>query len=151
MPVPAGNLAFRWNSSTTAASVTDFVQAPNNNGTTYGAWYTDSGGNNIGRIYDNGQAAFKSFSPGTLAGAVQVSNKVFQGSGAPGTGLGVTATAGDIYFRTDTPSTVNQRIYICTTGGASGAQVWAALVSRVGHGRKQAAGTGVTRVRSSRQ
>lgn len=38
----------------------------------------------------------------------------------------VNPTAGDFFFRTDTPSSSSQRIYICTTGGAS--PVWTALV-----------------------
>lgn len=30
-------------------------------------------------------------------------------------------TAGDFYYRTDTPGTANQRIYICTVSGTPGA------------------------------
>jgi len=49
--------------------------------------------------------------------------KVFE----PYTGTGVPALAtvpsggsvGEFYFRTDTPSTANQRIYICTVAGTS--------------------------------
>jgi hypothetical protein len=51
---------------------------------------------------------------------------ISQGSGAPSKPNGVNPNAGDIYFRTDTPSTANQRIYICTTGGASPA--WSGIV-----------------------
>lgn len=41
------------------------------------------------------------------------------GSGAPGEPGNRVPVAGDFYFRTDTPSTANQRIYICTVGGSS--------------------------------
>lgn len=51
---------------------------------------------------------------------------VSQGSGAPSKPNGVNPVAGDIWFRTDTPSTANQRIYICTTGG--GTPVWSGIV-----------------------
>lgn len=45
--------------------------------------------------------------------------RLFQGSGAPS----ISGTAGDYYFRTDTPSTSNQRIYVCT-----GTTNWTALI-----------------------
>lgn len=51
---------------------------------------------------------------------------ISQGSGAPSKPDGENPTAGDIYFRTDTPSTANQRVYICTTGGAS--PVWSGIL-----------------------
>lgn len=56
---------------------------------------------------------------------------VFSGSGAPGSLVGPPAaqtnpTAGDFYLRTDTPSTSLQRLYVCTTGGASA--VWSGIV-----------------------
>ena len=51
---------------------------------------------------------------------------ISQGSGAPVKPGGVNPVAGDIYFRTDTPSTVNQRIYICTVGG--GSPTWVGIV-----------------------
>ncbi len=54
--------------------------------------------------------------PGTTAGR---GAQIFSGSGAPT----VSATAGDIYFRTDTPGVANQRVYICT-GGTS----WTGIV-----------------------
>jgi Pectate lyase superfamily protein len=46
-------------------------------------------------------------------------NSITQGSGAPTNPTGSNPVAGDVYFRTDTPSTSNQRIYICTVGGGS--------------------------------
>ena len=45
---------------------------------------------------------------------------LWSGSGAPATGLG---SIGDYYFRTDTPSTANQRIYVKTA-----AAVWTGIV-----------------------
>lgn len=46
------------------------------------------------------------------------------GSGAPA----IAGALGDLYFRTDTPSTANERIYICTTAGAAGSAVWTGIV-----------------------
>ena len=43
---------------------------------------------------------------------VQLGSTFFSGSGAPT----LSATSGDFYFRTDTPSVVTQRIYVCTGG-----------------------------------
>jgi hypothetical protein len=50
---------------------------------------------------------------------VQVSgaSKVYSGSGAPT----ISAAAGDYYFRTDTPATPGQQLYVC-----NGATSWAA-------------------------
>src|SRR6266704_920203 len=52
----------------------------------------------------------------TNNGSIRLNNasSMYSGSGAPGTGLGA---IGDYYFRSDTPSTANQRIYVKT--GAS--------------------------------
>ena len=46
------------------------------------------------------------------------------GTGAPT----IAGTAGDFFFRTDTPSTANQRIYVCTVTGAAGAATWVGIV-----------------------
>jgi hypothetical protein len=43
--------------------------------------------------------------------------RVFSGSGAPAVD---TAIVGDIWIRTDTPGTANQRVYQCTTAGNPG-------------------------------
>jgi hypothetical protein len=51
------------------------------------------------------------------AAATALGSRIYAGSGAPTNLVGV---LGDIYFRSDTPSTSNQRVYICTTAGASG-------------------------------
>lgn len=65
---------------------------------------------------------------GSFAGGVSTGNVAFtapgttlrSGSGAPGTGMG---NVGDFYFRTDTPGTANQRLYVKT-----GASVWTAIL-----------------------
>jgi hypothetical protein len=48
------------------------------------------------------------------------------GAGAPSKPNGVNPATGDYWFRTDTPSTANQRIYICTAGGSS--PTWVGIV-----------------------
>lgn len=46
------------------------------------------------------------------------------GSGVPTVGPPV----GGFYLRTDTPSTSNQRIYICTVAGAAGLATWVGIL-----------------------
>ena len=46
------------------------------------------------------------------------------GTGAPT----IAGTAGDFFFRTDTPTTADQRIYVCTVSGAAGAATWVGIV-----------------------
>lgn len=46
------------------------------------------------------------------------------GSGAPNCG----GEVGGLYFRTDTPSTSNQRVYICTVAGVAGAATWVGIL-----------------------
>lgn len=46
-------------------------------------------------------------------------------------GVGVPNCGGEVgglYFRTDTPSTSNQRIYICTVAGLAGAATWVGIL-----------------------
>jgi hypothetical protein len=57
---------------------------------------------------------------GALSNGVTMGAHQYSGTGAPATGLGV---VGDYYFRTDTPSTANQRIYVKTA-----AAVWTGIV-----------------------
>lgn len=45
--------------------------------------------------------------------------RISSGSGVPTKPGGIDPTSGDINFRTDTPSTLLQRLYICTVGGAT--------------------------------
>lgn len=47
---------------------------------------------------------------------------IHSNSGAP-PNPAYTAAAGDLYFRTDTPGTANQRVYICTAAGNPGTWV----------------------------
>lgn len=54
--------------------------------------------------------------PGTPAGATQA-GQIFQGSGAPNNANG---NNGDSYFRTDTPGTANQRLYVKSAGAWTG-------------------------------
>lgn len=56
----------------------------------------------------------------------QSGNRFSQGSGAPSKPAGVNPASGDLYFRTDTPGTANQRIYVCTVGG--GTPTWVGIV-----------------------
>lgn len=51
-------------------------------------------------------------------GVRQTANTIWMGSGAPSNANGAN---GDFYFRTDTPGTANQRIYIKAAGA------WTAL------------------------
>lgn len=60
--------------------------------------------------------------PANLTGAASV---LSTGSGAPSKPNGGNPVAGQYYLRTDTPGTANQRLYVCTTGGAS--PVWAGI------------------------
>lgn len=69
--------------------------------------------------------------PGSLTVAQVGSNlagggMISQGSGAPSAPNGNAPAAGDIYFRTDTPSTSGQRLYCCTAGGSS--PTWVGLI-----------------------
>jgi hypothetical protein len=63
---------------------------------------------------------------GVFKGSVQINNAstCSSGTGAPT----IAGTAGDFFFRTDTPSTANQRIYVCTVTGAAGAATWVGIV-----------------------
>lgn len=54
--------------------------------------------------------------PTTPAGLSQ-SGAVYQGSGAPSNSNG---NNGDVYFRTDTPGTANQRLYVKAAGAWTG-------------------------------
>jgi hypothetical protein len=46
--------------------------------------------------------------------------RIWGGTGAPASGTVGTGRLGDLYLRRDTPSTANQRLYICTTAGTPG-------------------------------
>ena len=56
----------------------------------------------------------------TLSTAATLSS----GTGAPT----IAGTAGDFFFRTDTPTVADQRIYVCTVTGGAGAATWVGIV-----------------------
>ena len=61
-----------------------------------------------------------------VEGGTAYGMRVWSGSGAPGSStVGGAASVGDLYLRTDTPTTANQRIYTCTTAGTPG--TWTAV------------------------
>jgi len=80
----------------------------------------------IQRSLIGGGTAGTGLSTVTTTGAVSPGNGTtagpahWGGTGAPATGLGA---VGDYYFRSDTPSTANQRIYVKTA-----AAVWTGIV-----------------------
>lgn len=67
-------------------------------------------------LYTGGAAMTGPFSPAAPSGSSQTGS-VYQGTGAPSNTNG---NNGDVYFRTDTPSTANQRLYIKTGGSWAG-------------------------------
>ena len=74
------------------------------------------------KLYRSGVNSLRT--DGTLALSQLLSNlpgggRISQAAGAPQLPNGTPPTAGDLYFRTDTPATPGQRIYICTVGGPS--------------------------------
>lgn len=74
-------------------------------------------------IYDNGVGAeghyYRQKNLGNIPELADIS---WTGSGAPSlTTIPTGGTAGEFYFRTDTPGTANQRIYVCTVSGTTAA------------------------------
>lgn len=61
-----------------------------------------------------------------LSGDLHLNNAttMSSGSGSPT----IAGTAGDYYFRTDAPTTSDERIYICTATGVAGSATWAGIV-----------------------
>lgn len=54
-------------------------------------------------------------------GTVDQGMRIWSGTGAPSAStVGGNAVVGDLYFRLDTPSTSNQRVYQCTGSGSPG-------------------------------
>jgi hypothetical protein len=66
-----------------------------------------------------GQGSSTGMSPGAGTVGTAAGNQIWQGSGVP---VNANGANGDIYFRTDTPATSSQRIYIRSAGA------WVALV-----------------------
>lgn len=70
---------------------------------------------------------------GIIPNGIRINNTgsaIFAGSGLP-TALGggtLVAVAGDFYLRKDTPTTANQRIYICTVSGTGAGATWVGIV-----------------------
>lgn len=63
---------------------------------------------------------FRINGPLTIGSTASGQPQVFMGSGAPGLPNGATTVAaGSVYFRTDTPTTSGQRLYVCSAGGAT--------------------------------
>jgi hypothetical protein len=63
-----------------------------------------------------------SIQPGTASG---LGGRIYSGTGAPA----IAGTSGhDYFFRTDTPTVSNQRLYVCTTTGVAGAAVWTGIL-----------------------
>ena len=62
---------------------------------------------------------------GQLSSLLPGGGTISSGTGAPAKPNGANPAAGDWYQRTDTPSTGNQRLYVCTTGG--GSPVWSGI------------------------
>jgi hypothetical protein len=102
LAVTAGTFAIK-NSSTDQFSVvptTGRVALPNN---AFLSLYKDNYTTKTAGI--DGATGY--VQPGTAAGA---GAHIYSGSGAPT----ISATSGDLYFRTDTPTASSQRVYICT-------------------------------------
>jgi hypothetical protein len=59
-----------------------------------------------------------------LGGTADVGAMLQSGSGVPTVG----SPAGGYYLRTDTPSTPNQRLYVCTVAGVAGAATWVGIL-----------------------
>ena len=82
------------------------------------------------QLYDSGsvqRAAFDgNFDWNLPYGGVVLTggSRVSSGTGAPT----IAGTAGDFFFRTDTPTVTDQRIYICTVTGGAGAATWVGIV-----------------------
>ena len=81
--------------------------------------------------FSNGEGPVKLGNGYTLGG------NSWGGTGVPGGATGTmqwsVSKTGDLYARTDTPSTANQRLYICTVagtgvGGSTGAGTWIAIL-----------------------
>lgn len=80
----------------------------------------NSGGNNL--FANNGVLAAAINSDGSMQ--PNMAAKIHAGTGAPT----IAGAVGDLFFRTDTPTVADQRIYICTVAGAAGAATWVGIV-----------------------
>jgi hypothetical protein len=83
----------------------------------------------FGRIQGDANLAFTNNAPGIANSVLMLASgnaTVCIGQGAPSKPNVLNPQAGDLFFRTDTPAVANQRIYICTVGGA--APTWVGIV-----------------------
>lgn len=75
-----------------------------------------------GYLYDPMGAEAEFNRQKNIGNIVECFDNSFVGSGAPALATVPTGGAvGNFYFRTDTPGTVSQRIYVCTVAGTSAA------------------------------
>lgn len=79
---------------------------------TWIAQFENYGGGAVARINTEG-----GIQPGSPSGTFTAANAIYQGSGVPSNANG---NNGDFYFRTDTPGTSNQRLYVKASGSWSG-------------------------------
>lgn len=86
-----------------------------------------------GQLYPNQGIGVETVTDTNLGTVMQLGNHVqigtgmvafCSGAGAPTIG----GNKGDLYFRSDTPSSNNQRIYICTVAGTAGHATWVGIV-----------------------
>jgi hypothetical protein len=104
-PVTNG-LRFNW----------DTTSNPERAQTLWGAnaeWYSDGGTTLKAKI--EGSTGKATFSQLSLTNAGTAGSSLYSGSGAPSI---ISGNSGDYYFRTDTPTTTMQRVYVCTGGTA---------------------------------
>ena len=87
---------------------------------------TDGAGTGASATSDNefvlGTANHNVKIPGNLQ--LTASATLTSGTGAPA----IAGALGDWYIRIDTPTTADQRLYVCTTAGAAGAAVWTGIL-----------------------
>lgn len=95
-------------------------------GRTDGSQICSVGGDGNGSINVTPSAsnrALKILTGGFAINSGSSGTNMWSGSGAPA----IAGTAGDFYFRTGTPTTANQRIYVCTATGAAGVATWVGI------------------------
>lgn len=79
----------------------------------------------------NGGGIETNLTSGTFTSAAAVNALCVPPAPAIGNGSGAPTCAGTVgqyYFRTDTPGTTNQRVYVCASAGAAGAATWVGIV-----------------------
>ena len=75
-------------------------------------------------LYSDYLYSYSAPSVTTAALHINGAGTVHSGTGAPT----IAGTAGDLFFRTDTPTVTDQRIYVCTVTGGAGAATWVGIV-----------------------